>query len=160
MPRVGLFGESGIGKTRWLASHIECTPSTPTLGIDVFSHRFDHRTVVWFDMSGRKQFDFVVHQQLGSVDAAIFMYDVSSRNSFAEALIWLNRFLGRVHKPCALIGIPSKNREIGNADVNLAAVPWVRQGVRIWFDEVERDTFRNVLRFFIKSTPSCQKTLY
>ena len=160
MIRVGLFGASGVGKTKWLASHIECMPKFPTLGLDVYSHRFDHHTILWVDTSGREEYDFNVLQELSNVDAAIFMYDVSSRHTFAEALVWMNRFLGHTPKPCALIGIPNKNREIGNADVNLATVPWVRQGVRIWFDEVERDTFRNVLRFFIKSTPSCEKALY
>lgn len=160
MIRVGLFGATGVGKSKWLASHIECVPTTPTLGIDIYSHRFDHHTMLWFDTSGREEYDFNVFQELSNVDAAIFMYDVSSRNTFAEALVWMNRFLSKGAKPCALIGFPNEHRVIGNADVNLATVPWVRQGVHIWFDEVEKDTFRNVLRFFIKSTSSCENTLY
>lgn len=127
------------------------TPRTPTLGIDVQSYRFDGRTIVFHDTSGRIEFDSLLESTLDDVDAAIFVYDVSSRSSFADALLWMNRFLGRKKSACALLGIPSTRRIISSVDVSLATRPWVRQGARIWFDEVDANSFRSILRFFAKT---------
>ena len=150
MLHVGLFGTSGVGKTTWLSTMLE-TPRTPTLGIDVQSYRFDGRTIVFHDTSGRIEFDSLLESTLDDVDAAIFVYDVSSRSSFADALLWMNRFLGRKKSACALLGIPSTRRIISSVDVSLATRPWVRQGARIWFDEVDANSFRSILRFFAKT---------
>ena len=76
MLHVGLFGTSGVGKTTWLSTALG-TPRAPTLGIDVQSYRFDGRTIVFYDTSGRIEFDSLLESTLDDVDVAIFVYDVS-----------------------------------------------------------------------------------
>ena len=156
MLHVGLFGTSGVGKTTWLSTSLG-TPRAPTLGIDVQSYRFDGRTVVFHDTSGRIEFDSLLESTLDDVDVAIFVYDVASRSSFADALLWMNRFLGRKKPTCALLGIPNAQRIISSVDVSLATRPWVRPGARIWFDEVDQDSFRSILRYFMKTNTKYEK---
>jgi len=156
MIHVGIFGSAGVGKTLWLSSMLDI-PRTETIGIDVQSHRFDGHNFLFHDTSGRIEYDHVLEHTLDDVEYAIFVYDVSSRRSFADALLWMNRFLGRNRKVCALLGMPATQRIITNTDVSLAARPWARQGVRIWFDEVEPNSFPSILRFFLKTNTNHEK---
>ena len=156
MIHVGIFGSSGVGKTLWLSSMLGI-PRTDTLGIDVQSYRFDGQSIIIYDTSGRIEYDPLLESTLDDVDCAIFVYDVSSRRTFADALLWMNRFLGRRKKSCALLGMPADKRTISATDVSQAARPWVRQGARIWFDEVEATSFQSILRFFVKTNTNREK---
>jgi len=156
MLHVGIFGSSGVGKTTWLSTMLG-QPRSDTIGIDVQSYRFDGRNVLFYDTSGRIEYDTLLENTLDDVDVCIFAYDVSSRRSFADALLWMNRFLGRSKKVCALLGMPGAQRIISSVDVSIATRPWIRQGARIWFDEVDKDSFGSILRFFMKTHTSHEK---
>jgi GTPase SAR1 family protein len=156
MIHVGIFGSSGVGKTLWLSAMLGI-PRTDTIGIDIQSYRFDGQSIIFYDTSGRIEYDPLLENTLDSIDCAIFVYDVSSRRTFADALLWMNRFLGRKKNTCALLGIPAENRSISMADVSQAARPWVRQGTQIWFDELEANSFQSILRFFVKTNTKHEK---
>ena len=147
---VGLFGKSGVGKTTWLASHLQYIP-TETLGIETRSVRFDGVNFIFHDTSGKIQYDTLLESTIPEVNGVILMYDTSDWSSFALSLLWLKQFMGREDTYCALLGVPNEPRIISSVDVALAVKPWIRQQKKIWYDELEKTSFRSILRFFIKS---------
>ena len=147
---VGLFGKSGVGKTTWLASHLQYIP-TETLGIETRSVRFDGVNFIFHDTSGKIQYDTLLESTIPEVNGVVLMYDTSDWSSFALSLLWLKQFMGREDTYCALLGVPNEPRIISSVDVALAVKPWIRQQKKIWYDELEKTSFRSIMRFFIKS---------
>lgn len=145
--RVGIFGAPGIGKTRALAAWLRCAVA-PTLGVECHSTWLDGHAVVIYDTCGSAAYDSLVLPLLQDLDAVLIMYDIASRRSFGEALIWLNRANPR-RRPCALVGIPGASREVDCVAVSAAVRPWVRQGASIWADELEARTLPAALRYFL-----------
>ena len=93
--RIALVGECGVGKTtiarRFLEKHVNKNTKM-TIGVEKHEHMIKMRGEIFdltvLDMSGGYQFHSIVESYLNRVDAVIFVYDVTDRESFAKLPYW------------------------------------------------------------------------
>ncbi len=94
--KIVLVGDGGVGKTTWVKRHSTGDfeqKYIPTMGVDVFPLTF-HTTKgpvcmnVW-DCAGQEKYNGLGPGYYIGADAAIVMFDVTSRRSYKNAQTWI-----------------------------------------------------------------------
>lgn len=94
--KVGIVGDFNVGKSSFLNSYIEqetFKSHVTTIGVD-FRYMFykyrdtDFKLQIW-DTAGQEQYANIVRSYLKEIDIAIFMYDITNRETFNNLDRWI-----------------------------------------------------------------------
>lgn len=157
--KVCLFGNSGVGKTtlskRYLTGLYESNIKK-TIGTEIFVKRFDFEKYevilqLW-DFAGEEQFHFLMPAYSAGSDAGIFMFDITSKESFEFFYQWITLFKknligGERVAPIIVVGGKTDlnaEREVSKDDV----LKLVGQTAIIEYIECSSKTGENVDKIF------------
>lgn len=94
--KVGIVGNYNVGKTSFLSSFIEkesINSQITTIGVDFRYMLYQFKDVefklqIW-DTAGQEQYANIVRSYLKEIDIVIFMFDISSLDSFKKIDKWI-----------------------------------------------------------------------
>ena len=107
--KILLLGDTGVGKTslvnRWTGKR---RTADPTVGIEVTSHMIQiqnniHR-VRLSDTSGKDCYRTLLDTYIGSTNVVVVVYDVTNRDTFESAILWVKHVSSALDKAIYLVG--------------------------------------------------------
>ena len=95
--RIAVAGECNVGKTSIVRRFMQKQTygdTVMTIGVDKYEKTLnfggEEFNLTLLDMAGSQEFQSVIEGYLNRVDAVIFVYDVTDRESFATLPLWNN----------------------------------------------------------------------
>jgi small GTP-binding protein len=87
--RCVFLGDSGIGKTTFLKKAVhDNSPTAPTIGVDSIVYMSNENKLHCWDTAGTQRFERIAIMFATSVDAIIYMYDVSTPATLERVRYW------------------------------------------------------------------------
>tara|TARA_B110000285_G_scaffold235524_1_gene317799 strand:+ start:7479 stop:7958 length:480 start_codon:yes stop_codon:yes gene_type:complete len=87
--RCVFLGDSGIGKTTFLKKAVhDNSPTAPTIGVDSIVYMSNDNKLHCWDTAGTQRFERIAIMFATSVDAIIYMYDVSTPATLERVHYW------------------------------------------------------------------------
>ena len=114
--RIIILGHPGVGKSSLLASlKNETAPMIyqPTIGIDfgvIYTTLLNGpmiKTYIW-DTAGQEYFNAIVRTYYRDIGGAIFVFDITNRNSFERIKYWLRELKEENNNPGKLVLVGNK----------------------------------------------------
>ncbi|XP_050504799.1 ras-related protein Rab-4B-like [Diabrotica virgifera virgifera] len=113
--KVVLLGHQGVGKTATVTRYVERSfpqQTTPTVGASFFTCKVlaeDHLvTLQIWDTAGQERFKAMAPMFYRNANAALLVFDISSRDSFESIKMWVQELKGNVYEPMVLCVIGNK----------------------------------------------------
>uniref|UniRef100_A0A6P7F8L7 Ras-related protein RABF2b-like n=1 Tax=Diabrotica virgifera virgifera TaxID=50390 RepID=A0A6P7F8L7_DIAVI len=113
--KVVLLGHQGVGKTATVTRYVEKSfpqQTTPTVGASFFTCKVvveDHLvTLQIWDTAGQERFKAMAPMFYRNANAALLVFDISSRDSFESIKMWVQELKGNVYEPMVLCVIGNK----------------------------------------------------
>jgi len=123
--KIIILGDSNTGKTSIIKQYKNHTflDERPTIGVDfeTLTTTFNNREIkihTW-DVSGKEYFRFVVKNYLKITNKAIFVFDLSYKQSFQNTHLWIDEFV-KCHDSVKIFLVGNKcdlNRQVSLVDV-------------------------------------------
>lgn len=128
--KIIVVGASGVGKSalvQRLTTNEFKSDLTSTVGVEVATHELnvdgnDVKLLIW-DTAGQERFRSVSRAYFRNAVGALFVFDITKRNSFEEVEMWLNDIHSLSHPNAVILLAGNKcdlaaDREIAVGEVN------------------------------------------
>ena len=144
--KIGLFGDSNVGKTsiirKYLTGKVPSYPmSTLTMEFAIKMNEIDRggyiKSQIW-DTPGREQYREMTFHHIDNFIGGIIIYDITKRTTYENVILWIKILKERSEKNCIIC-------LVGNKLDKVEKQPSLREVTK---EEAETFAFLNQMNFF------------
>ena len=115
--KIGIFGESSVGKTHYARKYINDVNedfNLPTIGVECFMKKIflpngKNYKIKIYDTAGQERYRSLSKNSIRNCDGIILMYDITNKVTFKLIGEWIKDIFGIKGEDCPLILIGNKS---------------------------------------------------
>ena len=119
LAKILLLGEGGVGKTSLIRRYLGRDLSDSiTLGVDFYTVKIDHFTLVVWDLSGQERFRMLLDNFFYGAELAIMVFDLTRPRTLLNLVAWSKLLKQKIDNvPVILVG---NKKDLGKLIKNTA----------------------------------------